>query len=252
MKRNLLLALVWLMFCPAFAGGYLIKSLTVDGSAKSESLAYVEGNKIRLSDPTVQLDFILDLDKDELTIIDLKGRYFRGKLSSLKAQAEDIQEAMMNKMLEQYPEEQREQFKKRFEIMKEQMKQPYQAQLEIRKLNETKKIAGYSATHFEILEDGAKVEDVWYTNDLRLGVIEKIAAWLNAMDVSMSFERSEKYVAQFGQGVILKSEDAEGYSSEVYEISEERNMAAYFMVPSGYQEMSFSSAIELMSGDDEE
>ncbi len=254
MKKSAFTILLSLLIFAQLFAGHVITSIQMQDGMEMQYKTYIQGDKLRFDDPEQNIGFIIDFEKKEMTILALSQNKF------YTATMDDFQHAMrqagyqqMEEMLQQFPEEQRAMMKQRIDQMKQEMQKPYSGQLHIVSSGESETLAGYSGKHYNVLENGAKVEEVWYTDELNLGIVKKMSEMLMAMGAPAMYETSEKYLDHFGEGIILRSIDENGDLTETIDISEENIPDSYFQTPNGFQEMNIEQVSELlMSGEEEE
>ena len=194
------------------------------------------------------LRMILDLSSESITTINNKEKTFMVlSLEEIEQMKENIQketEKIMDDVLENMPEDQRELYKQELE---EQMKKrqtkmvkdtvpilPWEA---YKSTGKTEKILGYTAVQYTAVGEDGTVYELWSTSDVNMS---ELIDFFNRIGETHFFKDMEHAYNTLKLGFPLKFkktlEDTE-FSSEVISISFDDIPVSVFTVPEGYTKM---------------
>ncbi|MCF8236371.1 MAG: hypothetical protein K9G67_15465 [Bacteroidales bacterium] len=254
MKRailsTLILLLIFLNF-PATAG-YLIKSIQTVEDTTIESLMYIDGNKVRINDQG--MDIIMDFDRDEMYMI-MKDQniYVHEEISKIPQKVEEMKMLMVEEMLKQVPEDQRDQMREMYMNMIDAEDEEYTDELSIEHVGDEQDIAGYESIRYDIYENGMLVESVWIAEGLDLLDMNRIYELFKNFTGVATYEDSQAYIDLMDKGMVMKSIDTEsGDTEEVVEIKKTSLENSLFKPDDSFEKLSFKEFSMMMMESQEE
>ncbi len=244
--------LLFLSFQTCLLAGYVIKSKEVSDGVETYSITYVQDNKLRFSDD--ETDVIIDFDRDRIIMIMTnEGYYMEESISGLEQTVTAFRNKLVEEMLQQVPEAQREQARASYEQMMNSSGKPYEGEVEVKATGDKERIAGYSASRYDIFDDGEKTESVWIADDLKVFDMKKVNEVFKTYVGMTTYEDTEAYLDLMQKGMILKSIDAfDGTLEEVVEVKKESLPGSRFEVPDGMEKLSFEEFNSMMMNAGEE
>ncbi|MFP4539993.1 MAG: hypothetical protein ACLFR7_00060 [Opitutales bacterium] len=242
---------------PLQAGLLLEMETSVPGQEDPEALTMkLQGTKLKMETPAIggqQASLVFDAAKDELLTIDHNRRqYFRFDSEQVEEMAAMIKSAreQMEQALAEVPAAQRPMIERMMKNRMPDMPEPAPA-LQLERTDETKEIAGYTATLVRVLSEAGKVADAWIVpqDEVEGGeqfseVLGKFGDFMQELvsAVPQSGEGAQDLTRVLGQlnGIpVATTSYADGAvesSSILRNLSEADIPDSEFAVPAGYRE----------------
>ncbi|MDZ7743253.1 MAG: DUF4412 domain-containing protein [Bacteroidota bacterium] len=232
--------------------GYVIKTKEVYEGVESFSIIYVQDNKLRFNDE--ETDVIIDFDRDKIImILNNEGFYMEESISGLEKKVIAFRDKLIEEMLQQMPEDQREQARASYEQMMGSTGEAYEGEVEVKSGGEKERIAGYMASRYEVYDDGENVESVWIADDLKVFDMKKVNEVFKTYVGMTTYEDTDAYMELMEKGMILKSIDAyDGTLEEVVEVEKMDIPRSRFEAPDGLQKLNFEEFNSMMMNAGEE
>jgi hypothetical protein len=184
---------------------------------------------------------VIRLDRELMIMGDPKEKsYYQVTFAEMEQAMKQMDAAMgsqmeaMKEQLAQLPEEQR---KMAEEMMGSRMKK--EPKVEVSKTGETTTIAGYACSKYVVKHDGKHESTVWATKDVTgfeamRGDMEEFARRMKAAMNNIG-GKDPSGLLEGVDGFPLKTENADGWKSEVTKVDNASTPAAEFEAPAGYK-----------------
>ncbi|MCF6192039.1 MAG: DUF4412 domain-containing protein [Candidatus Hydrothermae bacterium] len=245
MRRLIPILLLLVLAAPAFAGWKVVRIHSNGEGGVDTTVTLIGSQKLRM-EASGEITLV-DVQKGEIVaLLPEQKRYWKGNARTFHRELKTLMDGMMDAMLQQLPEDRRENMRKMIEAQREQHRKSMQ-RLNARATGATETIAGVKAKVYKLTLDGKVVARLWVGHhplekDMDFG---KLSAMMR-MEDSGSLTDAPAYQKLASEGLILKEERTADQSYEAVVKIEQTDLPDdWFAIPEGYTPATLQ---ELMQG----
>lgn len=197
---------------------------------------FIQGNIIKVE--KYNLIYICNLNTESIILVDPENLVFtKTSLNDYRAKIREIKTNKIKELLEIIPEGQKKEYESLYKKKTEEeiILPAYNDSLTIRKLNDTIKLLGFHTSKFNILFEGRKLEEFFFTtevdvsNDFDIRIFLQYVYLLEPEDFTIKYMFSDTYLETIKNGLVTRRFIFnEGYRTE-WQVNkiDNKNIPAY-------------------------
>lgn len=265
MKKTLLIVAFMVYAWQLMAGWEITQKVSDPDGMVNYDVMLIQDNVMKYNGTDVS--FIININKNELTfIMEQSKNYWQGNPREFRESMHSAMKKMMDRMMEQVPDAQREMYKQMLGDMDEMYSTPTDDEINsvnitIEDTGETTDIAGYSSEKYLVKIDGKIVETAWISKGLDLSrdfdprkMQEMMVQIQPNVEDDALFEYTDEYLDLMDKGFLMKSIDPENETTEVIKVVERNIPATELKLPDGYTKVTIDQLMQqqMMSGGEDD
>lgn len=266
MKKCIILLTVALTICmQTFAGWEITYRVTDTDGSISYDVMLIEDHIVKYGG--IDESFIFNTKSNQFSfIINQNKTFWSGNILDFRIEMSEAIKRVMNEMIKNLPEDQREMYAKMLGSVTQMYESPAPDKInsinvKITNTGTQEEIAGYTSKKYDVNVNGNLVESIWISSELdmkeelnSLKIAEMLNQIMPNVDGELYYEFTNQYLELWKKGFRMKSIDDEGETIEVIKVKQRNITGNELGVPDGYTKISPLEFMQkqMMGGDDDD